>query len=245
MNAQLGAATAPIRVLLVDDHEVVRMGLRSLLGSAPDVQVVGETGTAEGAREQADRLRPDVVVLDVRLPDGSGVVACRDIRSSHPEIRVLMLTSYSDDEALFSAILAGASAFLLKQARGPQVLEAIRAVHSGGALLDPSLAGRVLQRLRAPAEGTAELAFTELERRILDLIVRGQTNYEIGQAVFLSETAVKHHISDILRKLQVSRRSEAAAIWARRHESGAYFPGPGPDDRPPTSTHVGVGPGSG
>ena len=243
MSAQTGGGVTPIRVLLVDDHEVVRMGLRALLSGAPDIQVVGEAGTAAAAREQADRLRPDVVVLDVRLPDGSGVITCREIRSAHPDIRVLMLTSYSDDEALFAAILAGASAFLLKQARGPQVLEAIRAVHSGGALLDPSLAGRVLQRLRAPKEGQPDIAFSDLERRILDLIVRGQTNQEIGQAIFLSETAVKHHISDILRKLQVSRRSEAAAIWARRHESGGAFP-TGPDDRPPLSAHMGIGPGN-
>lgn len=213
-----GTGAAPIRVLLVDDHEVVRVGLKSLLTGSAGLEVVGEAATAAEAVRAADRLRPDVVVLDVRLPDGSGIEACREIRNARPETRVIMLTSYSDDEALFAAIMAGAAGYLLKQARGRDLVHAIRTVHEGGSLLDPEVTGRVLQRLRQPAAGAgadplAEL--TERERRILDLMADGRTNQQIARVVYLGETTVKHHVSAILHKLQVTRRSEAAAIWAR------------------------------
>ena len=207
-----------IRVLLVDDHEVVRVGLKSLLTAAPDITVVGEAGTAAEAVQQAAQLQPDVVIMDVRLPDGSGVEACREIRSAREQTRVIMLTSYTDADALFAAIMAGASGYLLKQARGRDLIQGIRTVHTGASLLDPAVTGQVLQRLRNPAAApdavpTAEL--TNVERRILDLLADGKTNHEIAGVVFLCDTTVKHYVSGILRKLQVSRRSEAAAIWAR------------------------------
>ncbi len=209
---------APARVLIVDDHEVVRAGLRSLLSGIPDVTVVGDAATSADAVQQALHLQPDVVVMDVRLPDGSGIEACREIRAARPETRVLMLTSYSDADALFAAIMAGAAGYLLKQARGRDVVQAIRTVHTGASLLDPAVTGQVLDRLRNPgtaagADRAAEL--TDLERRILTLLADGMTNHEIARVAFLSDTTVKHYVSAILRKLQVNRRSEAAAIWAR------------------------------
>ena len=219
MGAGVGSpGTGPIRCLLVDDHEVVRVGLRAVLSTAPDVRVVAEAGTAAEAVRQAAAVHPDVAVMDVRLPDRSGIEACRDIRSDWPDTRVLMLTSYSDDEALFSAIMAGAAGYLLKEARGRDLVQAIRAVHAGGSLLDPAVTGRVLQRLRtagAPggADPTAQL--TDLDRRILDLLADGRTNREIARLVYVSDTTAKHYVSSILKKLEVSRRSEAAAVWAR------------------------------
>jgi DNA-binding NarL/FixJ family response regulator len=219
MGAAEGApGSGAIRCLLVDDHEVVRVGLRAVLSAAPDVRVVAEAGTAAEAVRMAAELHPDVAVMDVRLPDGSGIEACRDIRGDWPETRVLILSAYSDEEALFSAILAGAAGYLLKQARGSEVLQAVRAVHAGGSLLDPAVTARVLQRLRAvaaprPADPTAEL--TALDRRILDMLADGRTNREIASALFVSETTAKHYVSGILRKLEVTRRSEAAAVWAR------------------------------
>jgi two-component system response regulator DevR len=212
MPAEGGA----VRVLLVDDHEVVREGLRTLLASKADrIQVAGEAGTVAEAVEQAARLQPDVVVLDVRLPDGSGVEACREIRSQRPQTGVLMLTSFSDDEALVQSIMAGAAGYLLKHVRGAELVAAIETVSRGGALLDPAVTGRVLERLRKP-ETDAFASLTETERRILELIAEGKTNREIGEAVFLSEKTVKHYVSSILSKLEVSHRSEAAAKWARR-----------------------------
>ena len=220
MSAGVAAdgGACPIRVLLVDDHEVVRAGLKSLLTAAADITVAGEAGTVDEAIHQALRLQPDVVIMDVRLPDGSGVEACRQIRGTREHTRVIMLTSYSDGDALFAAIQAGASGYVLKQARGRDLVQAIRTVHSGGSLLDPAITGQVLQRLRHPtaapdATPTAEL--TSVERRILELLADGKTNHEIASVVFLCDTTVKHYVSAILRKLQVSRRSEAAAIWAR------------------------------
>lgn len=207
-----------IRVLLVDDHDVVREGLRSLLRRSPDIEVVGEAATAASAEAEAARLSPDVVVLDVRLPDGSGVEACRAIRAQRPETRVLMLTSYADDEALFAAILAGAAGYLLKETRAAALLEAIQTAARGGSLLDPSMTQRVFERLRtssaAPADPLEQLS--EQERRILGLIAQGKTNKEIAGEVFLSDKTVKHYVSNILAKLQFGRRSEAAAFWARR-----------------------------
>ena len=212
-----------IRVLLVDDHDVVREGLRSLLRRSPDIEVVGEAATAASAEAEAAGLSPDVVVLDVRLPDGSGVEACRAIRAQRPETRVLMLTSYADDEALFAAILAGAAGYLLKETRAAALLEAIHTAARGGSLLDPAMTQRVFERLRtasaAPADPLEQLS--EQERRILGLIAQGKTNKEIAGEVFLSDKTVKHYVSNILAKLQFGRRSEAAAFWARRSRTEA------------------------
>jgi two-component system response regulator DevR len=216
----VAAEGRPIRVLVVDDHEVVRIGLRRLLEGTAGIQVVGEAGTAAEAVARAAQLAPDVVVLDVRLPDGSGVEACREIRANRPETAVLMLTSYGDDEALFQSILAGAAGYLLKQARASELIAAIRTVSEGGSLLDPAVTGRVLDRLRQPpADPFREL--TPQERRILELIAEGKTNREIAEIVFLSDKTVKHYVSSILAKLGVARRSEAAALWARQHRQGA------------------------
>ena len=219
-------APARIRVLLADDHEVVRVGIKALLASADDLEVAGEAATAAEAVREAARLEPDVVVLDVRLPDGSGVEACREIRDRRRETRVIMLTSYADDEALFAAIMAGAAGYLLKQARGRELIAAIRSVHAGGSLLDPAVTGQVLERLRRPPAAEAD-PFAELsdqERRILAQMAEGKTNREIADEVFLSDKTVKHYVSSILRKLQVARRSEAAAIWARIQERGPARP---------------------
>jgi two-component system response regulator DevR len=207
-----------IRVLLVDDHDVVREGLRSLLSRSPDIEVVGEAGTAAAAEAEAARLEPDVAVLDVRLPDGSGVEVCREIRSRRPETHVLMLTSYADDEALFASILAGATGYLLKDTRATALLEAIRTAARGGSLLDPALTQRVFERLRTAATARTDpvAQLTEQEQRILGLIAEGKTNKEIAAEVYLSDKTVKHYVSNILSKLQLARRSEAAAFWARQ-----------------------------
>jgi DNA-binding NarL/FixJ family response regulator len=206
-----------IKVLLVDDHDVVREGLRSLLHRAPDLEVAGEAATAAQALAESERLAPDVVVLDVRLPDGNGIEVCRDIRARRPETRVLMLTSYADDEALFSSIMAGAAGYLLKETRATALLEAIRTAAQGGSLLDPAMTQRVFERLRAstgaPTDPLSQLS--EQETHILSLIAEGKTNREIAAVVFLSDKTVKHYVSNILAKLQISRRSEAAAFWAR------------------------------
>lgn len=206
-----------IRVMLVDDHDVVREGLRSLLRRAQDIEVIGEAGTAATAVSEAARLQPDVVVLDVRLPDGSGVEVCRDIRDHRPETRVLMLTSYADDEALFASIMAGAAGYLLKETRASALLEAIVTAARGGSLLDPSMTQRVFERLRTAANGAADpmSQLSEQEQRILGLIAEGKTNREIASEVYLSDKTVKHYVSNILSKLQLTRRSEAAAFWAR------------------------------
>jgi two-component system, NarL family, response regulator DevR len=205
-----------IRIVLCDDHELVRRGLRSLLHGVPGYEVVGEAGDADQAVRVVDELRPDVVVMDVRLPARSGIEACRDIRSAHPETQVLMLTSYADDEALFSSIMAGASGFVLKQVRGADLVGAIRQVAAGGSLLDPSVTARVLARLRgdgAPVRGVGDL--TEREAKILDLVAEGLTNRQIAERVFLAEKTVKNYVSNILMKLGLSRRAEVAAYMAR------------------------------
>jgi two-component system response regulator DevR len=208
-----------VRVLLVDDHDVVREGLRSLLRRAPDIEVVGEAATAAAAVAEAQRLRPDVVVLDVRLPDGNGVEVCREIRAQRPDTRVLMLTSYADDEALFASIMAGAAGYLLKETRAAALLDAIHTAARGGSLLDPAMTERVFERLRTASGRNDPLAqLSEQERRILALIAEGKTNREIAQEVYLSEKTVKHYVSNILSKLQLARRSEAAAFWARHAE---------------------------
>jgi DNA-binding NarL/FixJ family response regulator len=204
---------------LLDDHEIVRRGLRELLEQESDLEIVGEAGTAEEALSRIPPTRPDVALLDVRLPDGDGIEVCREIRSAHPEIRCLMLTSFADDEALFSAIMAGASGYLLKQVKGNDLIDAIRRVGNGESLLDPSMTARVLERIRSGAEQADELAgLTEQERRVLDLIAEGLTNRQIAERMFLAEKTVKNYVSNLLAKLGMSRRSEAAAFAARLEE---------------------------
>jgi two-component system, NarL family, response regulator DevR len=206
-----------IRVFLLDDHEVVRRGVRELLEAEDDIEVVGEAATAEEAYGRIPATSPNVAILDVRLPDGDGVEVCREIRSKHPEIACLMLTSYADDEALFSAIMAGAAGYVLKQVRGTDLVDGVRQVGRGESLLDPSLTTRVLERLRHPEPD--ELAgLTDQERRILDLISEGMTNRQIGEQLFLAEKTVKNYVSNLLAKLGMSRRSEAAAYAARLSE---------------------------
>ena len=205
-----------IRVLICDDHEVVREGLRGLIGRQPGMTVVGEAGTVAGSIETAAQAKPDVVIMDVRLPDGSGVEACRAIREARPEVKVVMLTSYADDEALFASILAGASGYLLKQTRGQAVVDAIMAVASGRSLLDPDVTGKVLERLReSRAEDPALASLTEQERKVLAGLAEGRTNREIGESLFLSEKTVKNYVSRILDKLGLARRAEAAAYMAK------------------------------
>ena len=205
-----------IRVLICDDHEVVREGLRGLIGRQPGMSVVGEAGTVAEAIETAARSKPDVVVMDVRLPDGSGVEACRSIREARPEVKVIMLTSYADDDALFASIIAGASGYLLKQTRGQAVADAITAVAAGRSLLDPDVTGKVLERLReSRAEDPALASLTEQERKVLIGLAEGKTNRDIGESLFLSEKTVKNYVSRILDKLGLSRRAEAAAYMAK------------------------------
>ncbi len=214
---------ALIRVFLVDDHEVVRRGVREILEAEADLEVVGEAGTAEQALTRIPPTRPDVAVLDVRLPDGDGVSVCREIRSEHPEIQCLMLTSYSDDEALFEAIMAGASGYLLKQIRGTDIVDGVRRVAKGESLLDPMVTKRVLDRLRTPPEKDARLAsLTAQEQRILELIAEGLTNRQIADTIYLAEKTVKNYVSNLLAKLGMERRTQAAVYAARlgTHASG-------------------------
>src|SRR3954470_7117403 len=206
-----------IRVFLLDDHEVVRRGLTALLESAPDIEIVGESGTAQEATRIIPALRPDVAVLDARLPDGDGVTVCRDIRSRDPGIKALMLTSYQDDEALFDAIMAGASGYLLKQVRGTDLVEAIRSVAAGRSLLDPAVTQRVLERIRAGGKREPEelAALTPQERRILEYVAEGMTNRQIGAEMFLAEKTVKNYVSGLLAKLGLERRTQAAVLANR------------------------------
>jgi DNA-binding NarL/FixJ family response regulator len=205
-----------ISVFLLDDHEIVRRGVRELLESEPDIVVVGEAGTAASALARIPALRPDVAVLDVRLPDGDGVSVCRDIRSSMPEVACLMLTSFGDDEALFDAIMAGAAGYVLKQIRGTDLVGAVRTVASGRSLLDPEAASRVMRRMRDQATKTDPLAeLTGQERRILELIGQGLTNRQIGERMFLAEKTVKNYVSALFAKLGMQRRTQAAAYAAK------------------------------
>jgi len=206
-----------VRVLIVDDHDVVREGLRTLIQRRTELTLVGEADSVASAVAEARRSQPDIVIMDVRLPDGSGVEACREIRADRPETKVLMLTSYADDEAVLASIMAGASGYLLKQTRSQDLAEAIRKVARGESLLDPGVTGRVLERLRTGAKEDGELGLlSEQEQRILDLIALGKTNREIAQEVFLSDKTVKNYVSSILSKLNFHRRSEAAAFIARK-----------------------------
>lgn len=215
-----------IRVFLVDDHEVVRRGLAALLDTEDDIEVVGEAGTVADAMARVPALRPAVVVLDVRLPDGNGVALCRDLRSVLPEAGYLMLTSFSDDEALFDAILAGAAGYLLKQIRGNDLVDAVRTVASGRSLLDPAVTQRVLERLRNPPAPDAKLAsLTVTERKILDLIGEGLTNRQIAERIYLAEKTVKNYVSSLLSKLGLERRTQAAVYAAETHHNARQRPG--------------------
>jgi DNA-binding NarL/FixJ family response regulator len=220
-TATPGPAATTISVFLLDDHEVVRRGLHELLSLEDDIEVVGEASTAEEARTRIPLVHPDVAVLDVRLPDASGVEVCRDVRDSSPQTRCLMLTSFADDEALFDAIVAGAAGYVLKDIRGTDLVDAVRAVASGRSLLDPDATSRVLARLRTPDHTDERLAtLTEQERRILELIGEGLTNRQIGERLFLAEKTVKNYVSSILAKLGMERRTQAAAFVVRLEERG-------------------------
>jgi DNA-binding NarL/FixJ family response regulator len=208
----------PLRLLVVDDHEVVRQGLVALLDRRENFQVVAEAGTVAESIEMAQRFQPDLVVMDVRLPDGSGIEACRDIRAEHPSTRVVMLTSYPDEEAVLSAIVAGASGYLLKQVRARDLVAALEAVGRGESLLDPAVTEKVLDRVRriATSAYTDELAqLTAQEQKILLLVAEGKTNKEIASEVFLSDKTVKNYVSSILGKLNLERRAQAAAYMAK------------------------------
>ena len=205
-----------IAVYLLDDHEVVRQGLRTLLEGAGDIEVVGESGSAVEATVRIPELRPDVAILDGRLPDGSGVEVCREVRSVDPGIRALILTSYDDDEALFAAIMAGASGYVLKEIKGNDLVGAVRQVASGNSLIDPALTSRVLHRLRNPDAVASEFAsLTEQELKILAHVAEGQTNRQIGEQMHLAEKTVKNYVSNILAKLGLERRTQAAVMATR------------------------------
>jgi len=209
----------PTRVFLLDDHEIVRRGLRDLLEAEGDLRVVGEAGTVEEALRRIPPTRPDVAVLDVRLPDGNGVEVCREIRASRPEISCLMLTSFADDEALFNAIMAGAAGYVLKQIVGSDLVGAVRKVAAGQSLLDPAVTARVLERLRHPTEEDSRLSrLTDQERNILDLVAEGLTNRQIAARMCLAEKTVKNYVSNMLAKLGMARRTEAAVFAARMSE---------------------------
>jgi two-component system, NarL family, response regulator DevR len=220
------APTAPIRVFLLDDHEIVRQGLRALLESQPGFEVVGEAATAAEAMARIPPIRPDVAVLDVRLPDGDGVQVCREVRAGSPEIQCLMLTSFADDEALFEAIMAGAAGYVLKQIKGTDIVDAIRRVAADQSLLDPDATRRVLERIRNPPEADDRLAsLTPQERRILDLITDGLTNRQIAEEMFLAEKTVKNYVSNLLAKLGMERRTQAAVYGARIEQQQRPPPG--------------------
>ncbi len=213
MAADEGAATSAVRVFLLDDHEIVRRGVRELLETEPGFTVVGEGSTAAEAIARIPALRPDVAVLDVRLPDGDGVSVCREVRSRMPELACLMLTSYADDDALFEAIMAGAAGYVLKQVRGADLVHAVRTVASGQSMLDPRSTARIMDRLRANAAKRDPLAgLTDQERRILDLIGEGLTNRQIGERLHLAEKTVKNYVSSLLAKLGMERRVQAAVL---------------------------------
>ena len=205
-----------IRVFLLDDHEIVRRGLRDLLEAQTGFTVVGEASTAEEALSRIAPTQPDVAIVDMRLPDGNGVEVCREVRSHEPGIQCLILTSFADDEALFDSIMAGAAGYLLKQIKGTDLVDAIRRVAAGQSLLDPEVTARVLERLRRGPEEDERLArLTDQEKRILDLIAEGLTNRQIAERIFLAEKTVKNYVSNLLAKLGMERRTEAAVFAAR------------------------------
>jgi len=210
----------PIRVFLVDDHEVVRAGLRTLIGEADaDMEVVGEAGTAEEALQRIPPVHPDVALLDVRLPDGNGIEVCREVRSRWPDVRCLMLTSFADDEALLAATMAGASGYVLKQVGSSTLIDDIRRVADGKSLLDPKMTKRLMDKMRRGSEEDESLArLTGQERKILDLIAEGRTNRQIAETLYLAEKTVKNYVSNLLAKLGMERRTEAAVFAARLAE---------------------------
>ncbi len=204
-----------IRVFLLDDHEIVRRGVRELLEAQDDLIIAGEAGTAEECLARIGAAKPDVAVLDMRLPDGNGVEVCREIRSRDPRVHCLILTSFSDDEALFDSIMAGAAGYLLKQIKGSDLVDAVRRVAAGQSLLDPQVTNRVLERLRKGPEEDERIArLTDQERKILDLIAEGLTNRQIGERMFLAEKTVKNYVSGLLAKLGMERRTQAAVFGA-------------------------------
>jgi two-component system, NarL family, response regulator DevR len=208
-----------VRVFLLDDHEVVRRGVRDLIESHDGFEVVGEAGTAKEALARIPPTTPDVAIIDMQLPDGNGVEVCREVRSNDAHLQCLILTSFADDEALFDAIMAGAAGYLLKQIKGTDLVDAIRRVAAGHSLLDPQLTARALHRLREGPEEDERLArLTEQERRILDLIAEGLTNRQIAERIFLAEKTVKNYVSNMLGKLGMERRTEAAVFAARLHD---------------------------
>jgi two-component system response regulator DevR len=212
------SADSQIRVFLLDDHEIVRRGIRELLEGEPDILVVGESGLAEEAARRIPALRPDVAILDARLPDGSGIDVCREIRSRDPQIKALILTSYDDDEALFAAIMAGAAGYTLKQVRGNDLVDTVRRVAAGQSTLDPSVTSAVLDRVRNGPPVDKELErLTAQEQRILDLIGQGLTNRQIGEHMFLAEKTVKNYVSSMLAKLGLTSRTQAA-IFSTKHQ---------------------------
>jgi two-component system response regulator DevR len=211
----VGPSTEPIRVYLLDDHEVVRRGLRELLEAETDIVIVGESGSAREAARRIPATRPHVAVLDGRLPDGSGIEVCREIRAVDPSIAGLILTSYDDDDALFAAIMAGAAGYVLKQIGGHDLVNAVRRVAVGQSLLDPSLTQRVLERVRSGAPQRSELKdLTARERKILELVAEGLTNRQIGERLHLAEKTVKNYVSNILAKLGLASRTQAALLAA-------------------------------
>lgn len=215
----LTTKTQAIRVLLVDDHEVIRVGLRTVLGQAQGVTVVGEAGTMAEAVQQAQRLKPDVILMDVRLPDGSGIDACREILGALPGIRVIFLTSYADDDSVLAAVLAGAHGYILKEIDSPALLDAIRSVAKGQSILDSSVTERALRWLRGlhdlPAtSGTDQLS--SQEERVVALVAEGKTNKEIAVALGLSDKTVKNYLANVFQKLRITRRAQAAAFFVKR-----------------------------
>jgi DNA-binding NarL/FixJ family response regulator len=209
-------ADQPTRIFVLDDHELVRRGLIDLMSSTPDLMVVGEAATAEAALRRIPAVRPDIALLDERLPDGSGIGVCRDIRSSHPDIRCLILTSFDDDEALYAAVMAGASGYLLKEMVGSTLLEDIRQVARGRSLLDPAVTQKLMKRLRAPArQDPITKGLTPRELEIIDLIADGCTNRQIGERLFLAEKTVKNYVTSVLMKLGMERRTQAAVFGSR------------------------------
>ncbi|MCU1644012.1 MAG: Protein-glutamate methylesterase [Nocardia sp.] len=216
-------SSGKIRVFLLDDHEIVRRGLQDLLEAEGDIEVAGEAGTAAEALRRVPAVRPDVAVLDVRLEDGDGITVCRDLLSDLPDLNVLMLTSFSDDEALLGAVLAGAKGYVLKQLRGPQLVDAVRRVAGGESLIDPRTAADLTARLHRPAAGNPleEIDLTDRERQILALIGQGLSNKQIAAQAFLSEKTVRNYVSILLAKLGLARRSQAAILAEHlRHEHG-------------------------
>ncbi|GAA3645967.1 response regulator transcription factor [Nocardioides ginsengisoli] len=216
MSDVTGETSPQIRVYLLDDHEMIRRGIRDLLETEPDIVVVGESDSAQEAARRIPALRPDVAILDGRLPDGSGIDVCRDVRSQDPSIRALILTSYDDDDALFSAIMAGAAGYVLKQVRGNDLVDIVRRVAAGQSTLDPSVTAQVLERIRTGPPVDKQLgSLTDQEGRILELIGQGMTNRQIAREIHLAEKTVKNYVSSLLAKLGMTSRTQAAIYSVR------------------------------